>query len=70
MTERQIDAALAGLARQQPRAPAKSIEAMARTVSLLGAERKQRMGITAEPEKKPSKKLSAGTPVKDKNKSL
>lgn len=70
MNEKQIEAALSGLSQQRPRAPTASIDDMVRTVGLLQKVRRQRMGITADPKPQPKKQLSAGTPVKDKNKTL
>lgn len=69
MNERQIDAALAGLAQQLPRAPTKSIEEMVRTVNQLSRERLRRAAEAADQGSR-TKQVSPGKPVKDKNKSL
>lgn len=71
MNEKQIEAALAALAEQRPRAPAKSIEDMVRTVSLLTQARQQRMGEDApEPTRRAKKQLSSGSPEIDKSRTL
>ena len=71
MNEKQIEAALAALSEQMPRAPEKSIEDMVRTVNLLNKERQHRIGETSPaPVRRTQKQLSSGSPVKDKPKTL
>jgi len=70
MNERQIEAALAGLSMQRPRAPTQCIEKMVQMTALFQTERMHRLGNPAELRAQPKNQLSAGSPVKDKNKTL
>lgn len=66
MNEKQIEAALAALSEQRPRAPAKSVEDMVRTVRLFRKEQQLRFGEEApKPERHTEKRLSAGAPAKE-----
>ena len=69
MDDRRIEAALNGLSRQMPRAPAMGVEDMVRTVELLGRGRAKQMGKTAGPISR-QRTLSTGQPENDKKRTL